>query len=117
MFRSLMLFATAAVLSQPIAAHAGDLNKTQKTFSMPNLNLPATTLPLMFAPRIPVVTFPHTHHNVTGFPQSNFPHANLPQIKLPQNNLSQFGDRRFKHFETYSKWTNNRRLLGNPVGF
>jgi hypothetical protein len=102
MFRSSLLFVVAAACSQPIVAHAGDFHPTKSHVVVPHFNIPATTLPLMFAPRIPVVTFPH---------------AILPQSRFPQPGFPQFNDRRFKHFETFSKWQSNRRLLGNPVGF
>jgi hypothetical protein len=107
MFRSSLLFVVAAACSQPIVANAGDFHPTKSHVTIPHFNIPATTLPLMFAPRIPVVTFPH----------AILPQSRLPQPRFPQPGFPQFNDRRFKHFETFSKWQSNRRLLGNPVGF
>jgi len=100
MFRSSLLFVVAAACSQCVSqsksADAGDLHPSVRHTHAVHLNLAAVSVPQMFAPRIPVAQF--------------------PQPLLPQTRLPQFGGFRFKHFETFSKWQSNRRLLGNPVG-
>jgi hypothetical protein len=99
MFRSSLLMLVVAAVSQPLVAEAGDFHKAVPHFGVvPHVAVPNIVLPHFNLPgTITVPKFPVPH-----FPQPNFP---------------QFGKLGFKHFETYSKWQSNRRLLGNPVGF
>ena len=102
MFRSSLLFVVAAAAcSQPLVADAGDFKKAVPHFGVPHVAVPTIVLP---------------HFNLPG----NFgPHINVPNFNVPnfpQPNFPQFGKLGFKHFDTFSKWQSNRRLLGNPVG-
>jgi hypothetical protein len=110
MFRSSLLFVVAAVISQPLSqtstADAGGFKPVVPHFgvphvAVPNIVLPHFNLPGTFVPHVAVPSFTAPNFTRPHFPQPNFP---------------QFNDRRFKHFDTFSKWQSNRRLLGNPVG-
>ena len=102
MFRSSLLLVAAAAafsqtVSQPQAAEAGDFRQAVPHFGVPHVAVPNIVLP---------------HFNLPG---TFVPHVPVPNF--PQPNFPQFGKLGFKHFETYSKWQSNRRLLGNPIGF
>jgi hypothetical protein len=106
MFRSSLLFMVAAAVSQPLAADAGGFKTNVPHFGVPHVAVPTIVLPHF---NLPGAFVPHAAVSKIAVP--NLTRPNFPQATFPQ-----FNDRRFKHFDTFSKWQSNRRLLGNPVG-
>jgi hypothetical protein len=109
MFRSSLALMVAALVSQPLTAEAGDFHVGKPHVlkshgvvphvAVPHIALPHINLPGTFVPHVAV-----SKNTAPNFPSPHFPQT------------PNFGKLGFKHFETYSKWQSNRRLLGSPAG-
>jgi hypothetical protein len=117
MFRSSLLVVAALVCSQPVVAVAGGSKPNIHHHGVHHVGVPQFAAPNFAVPHVAVPNIALPHFNLPGsFVPPHFPKPHFPQPNFPQTRLPQINGFRFKHFETYTKWQSNRRVLGNPIG-